>query len=206
MRARRARAPWPSCPPRPRPPAAPARRAQVFFFLPPAAARSAPPPLRPQVGYVATPSGLRARSTVWAEHLNDECTRRFYKNWHRSKENKTKARKAFTKYVKEMYGKEAGAKKGGAGASAKIADELKKIAETCSVVRVIAHTQISKINLRQKKVRGGERGGAGRGRAAGRKSARPAAAVLPPPPPPPPSHHTPASPRLASLPPSCRRT
>lgn len=33
------------------------------------------------VGYVKTPRGLRTLNTVWAEHLSDECKRRFYKNW-----------------------------------------------------------------------------------------------------------------------------
>lgn len=33
------------------------------------------------VGYVATPTGLRTLTTVWAEHLSDEVRRRFYKNW-----------------------------------------------------------------------------------------------------------------------------
>merc|ERR1719172_49467 len=46
------------------------------------------------VGYVETPRGLRALTTVWAGHLSDECKRRFYKNWYKSKH------KAFTKYQK----------------------------------------------------------------------------------------------------------
>lgn len=33
------------------------------------------------VGYLATPRGLRPFKTVWAEHLAEECKRRFYKNW-----------------------------------------------------------------------------------------------------------------------------
>ena len=37
------------------------------------------------VGYVATPTGLRTLTTVWAGHLNDEIRRRFYKNWYKSK-------------------------------------------------------------------------------------------------------------------------
>jgi large subunit ribosomal protein L3e len=37
------------------------------------------------VGYIQTPHGLRAVNTVWAEHLNDEIKRRFYKNWFKSK-------------------------------------------------------------------------------------------------------------------------
>ena len=47
------------------------------------------------VGYVKTPQGLRALNTVWAEHLNDEIRRRFYKNWFKSK------KKAFTRYAKK---------------------------------------------------------------------------------------------------------
>merc|ERR550532_2440909 len=43
------------------------------------------------VGYIETPRGLRALKTVWAEHINVECKRRFYKNWSKSK------KKAFTK-------------------------------------------------------------------------------------------------------------
>ena len=33
------------------------------------------------VGYIQTPHGLRALVTVWAEHLSEDCRRRFYKNW-----------------------------------------------------------------------------------------------------------------------------
>merc|ERR1712146_469050 len=47
------------------------------------------------VGYVETAQGLRALTTVWAEHLNDEVKRRFYKNWYKSK------KKAFSRYVKK---------------------------------------------------------------------------------------------------------
>ena len=34
------------------------------------------------VGYIETPRGLRVLKTVWAEHLSEECKRRFYKNWY----------------------------------------------------------------------------------------------------------------------------
>merc|ERR1712203_321238 len=44
------------------------------------------------VGYIETPRGLRALKTVWAEHIGEECKRRFYKNWSQSK------KKAFKKY------------------------------------------------------------------------------------------------------------
>jgi large subunit ribosomal protein L3e len=33
------------------------------------------------VGYADTPKGLRTFKTIWAEHLSEECRRRFYKNW-----------------------------------------------------------------------------------------------------------------------------
>ena len=45
------------------------------------------------VGYVQTPRGLRALATVWAQHLDDEVKRRFYKNWARAKKT------AFSKYA-----------------------------------------------------------------------------------------------------------
>lgn len=32
------------------------------------------------VGYVMTPRGLRSFKTIFAEHVSDECKRRFYKN------------------------------------------------------------------------------------------------------------------------------
>jgi large subunit ribosomal protein L3e len=86
------------------------------------------------VGYVETPRGLRALTTVWAEHLSDEVRRRFYKNWYTSK------KKAFTRYAKKLTeGKKS------------IADEIARIKKHCHVVRVIAHTQVSKLKLRQKK-------------------------------------------------------
>merc|ERR1712160_175859 len=36
------------------------------------------------VGYKETNYGLKPAVTVWAEHLNDEVKRRFYKNWYKS--------------------------------------------------------------------------------------------------------------------------
>jgi large subunit ribosomal protein L3e len=95
------------------------------------------------VGYVETPRGLRALTTVWAEHLDDSVRRRFYKNWYRSNN------KAFTKYVSKYYGKTAEGKK--ASVSKDINEELNRIKAHCQVVRLIAHTQIRKLNLRQKK-------------------------------------------------------
>jgi len=85
------------------------------------------------VGYVETPNGLRSLTTVWANHLSDDVKRRFYKNWYRSK------RKAFTKYAKKAAEK-----------PQEIEAELERIKQYCQVVRVIAHTQIRKVKLRQK--------------------------------------------------------
>ena len=86
------------------------------------------------VGYVETPRGLRSLTTVWAEHLSDECKRRFYKNWYNSK------KKAFTRYAKKY-----------AEGAKDIMRELERIKKYCAVVRVLAHTQISKVGLGQKK-------------------------------------------------------
>jgi large subunit ribosomal protein L3e len=86
------------------------------------------------VGYVETPQGLRALTTVWAEHLNDEAKRRFYKNWYKSK------KKAFTRYVKKY-----------ADGQKEIDAELARIKQYCQVVRVITHTQVRKIKVGQKK-------------------------------------------------------
>jgi ribosomal protein L3 len=87
------------------------------------------------VGYIDTPSGMRTLTTVWAQHLSNECLRRFYKNWYRSK------KKAFTKYQKAF-----------AANKARVFDrEVARLKKYCTVVRVIAHTQVRKLNQRQKK-------------------------------------------------------
>jgi large subunit ribosomal protein L3e len=87
------------------------------------------------VGYIKTPRGLRSLNTVWAGHLNEEIRRRFYKNWYRSK------KKAFTKYAAKFADED--------GKSAK--EELERMKKHCAVIRVICHTQIKKVKLRQKK-------------------------------------------------------
>jgi len=87
------------------------------------------------VGYIETPRGLRTFKTVWAEHLSEECRRRFYKNWYKSK------KKAFTRASKKWQ--EDGAKE--------IEQDLAKIKKYCKVVRVIVHTQMKLLKKRQKK-------------------------------------------------------
>jgi len=85
-------------------------------------------------GYVKTHRGLRSLNTVWAEHLSDEVKRRFYKNWYKAK------KKAFTKYAKKYTdGKK------------EIEAELEALKKHCCVIRVLAHTQIRKLHLGQKK-------------------------------------------------------
>merc|ERR1719487_1084018 len=58
----------------------------------------------------------------------------FYKNWYRAK------KKAFTKYAKKYAEK-----------PQEIEVELNRIKQYCQLVRVIAHTQVRKVYLRQKK-------------------------------------------------------
>merc|ERR1712137_304093 len=88
------------------------------------------------VGYVATPKGLRALRTVWAEHIGEDCRRRFYKNWYKSK------KKAFTKASKK-WSDDLGKKV--------IEKDLKAMKRYCKTVRVIAHTQMKLLHQRQKK-------------------------------------------------------
>jgi len=88
------------------------------------------------VGYVKTPRGLRPLTTVWAEHLSDTIKRRFYKHFAVSK------KKAFTKYAKNLT-TDVGKKH--------MEEKLRRIVKYCQVIRVLAHTQMNKLNLRQKK-------------------------------------------------------
>jgi len=88
------------------------------------------------VGYIETPRGPRSLKTVFAEHLTEDCRRRFYKNWYKSK------KKAFTKYAKK-WADEDGKKS--------IEEDLNKIKKYCATVRVIAHTQVKILAHRNKK-------------------------------------------------------
>merc|ERR1712033_140443 len=88
------------------------------------------------VGYIETPRGLRALKTVWAEHIGEECKRRFYKNWSQSK--KKAFTKSCTKWADDLGKKE-------------IDKDLKQIKKYCSVVRIIVHTQMKILRRRQKK-------------------------------------------------------
>merc|ERR1712045_685179 len=88
------------------------------------------------VGYIETPRGLRAFKTVWAEHIGEECKRRFYKNWSQSK--KKAFTKSCTKWADDLGKKE-------------IEKDLNQIKKYCSTVRVIVHTQMKLLRRRQKK-------------------------------------------------------
>jgi len=87
------------------------------------------------VGYVETPRGLRTLNTVWAGHLDDSLKRRFYKNWYRSKQ------KAFDRYAARVNDEN----------NRDVETELARMKKFATVVRVLAHTQIKKVHLRQKK-------------------------------------------------------
>uniref|UniRef100_A0A2P2HW42 60S ribosomal protein L3-like n=1 Tax=Hirondellea gigas TaxID=1518452 RepID=A0A2P2HW42_9CRUS len=88
------------------------------------------------VGYIETPHGMRCLKTIWAEHLGEECRRRMYQNWNKSK------KRAFvhaTKKWQDRLGK------------LTIRRDLTKIRRYCSVVRILAHTQQKILHKRQKK-------------------------------------------------------
>jgi large subunit ribosomal protein L3e len=85
------------------------------------------------VGYIETPRGLRALTTVWAQHLSTEFRRRLYKNWMNSK------KKAFSKYAEKWKDEKS------------IQTQLNRMKKYCQVIRVLAHTQMHLLNLRQKK-------------------------------------------------------
>eukprot|EP01024_Parvocaulis_polyphysoides_P040596 TRINITY_DN369_c0_g2_i1.p1 TRINITY_DN369_c0_g2~~TRINITY_DN369_c0_g2_i1.p1 ORF type:complete len:387 (-),score=59.65 TRINITY_DN369_c0_g2_i1:228-1388(-) len=86
------------------------------------------------VGYGKTVHGLRVLKNVWAQHLSEDCKRRFYKNWYKCK------KKAFTKYAKRW-----------ADGAESIKSDIEFIKKHCSIIRVIAHTQPRKVSFGQKK-------------------------------------------------------
>ena len=90
------------------------------------------------VGYVETPRGLRALTSVWSGHLSDECKRRFYKNWSKSK------KKAFTKYHKRY-------KDAVDGQKVPMEAEIDRAKKYCQVIRALVHTQPTKAKIGLKK-------------------------------------------------------
>ncbi|KAF3846420.1 hypothetical protein F7725_003498 [Dissostichus mawsoni] len=84
------------------------------------------------VGYIQTVRGLRSFKTIFAEHLGDECKRRFYKNWFKSK------KKAFSKYSKKWQD-ESGKKQ--------LDKDFAHLKKYCSTIRVLVHTQDEMIDV-----------------------------------------------------------
>ena len=89
------------------------------------------------VGYIDTPRGLRAFSTVWAQNLPTGVIRRFYKNYHVAKKH------AFQNYAKK-YSEPENSKK-------HVNRDIQRIRKYCSVVRVLCATQLDKLKMRRKK-------------------------------------------------------
>jgi len=87
------------------------------------------------VGYVQTPRGLRTLTTVWAQHLSESVKRVFYKNWFRSK------KKAFDRYASRVADE----------SNKDMTQELDRMKNFCQVIRLICHTDMKKLKLRQKK-------------------------------------------------------
>ncbi|XP_029293912.1 60S ribosomal protein L3-like [Cottoperca gobio] len=88
------------------------------------------------VGYVKTVRGLRSLKTIFAEHLSDECKRRFYRNWYKSK------KKAFSKYSKKWQD-ETGKKQ--------LDKDFAQLKKYCSIIRVLVHSQMRLLPIAQKK-------------------------------------------------------
>jgi len=88
------------------------------------------------VGYIETPRGPRPFKTIFAEHLSEDCKRRFYKNWHKSK------KRAFSKYAKKWQDEDG---------KKSIDQDLQKMKKYCSTIRIIAHTQMKIMKHRNKK-------------------------------------------------------
>jgi len=88
------------------------------------------------VGYIDTPRGPRMFKSVWAEHLSEDCKRRFYKNWGKSK------KKAFSKNAKKWQDEDG---------KKSIEADFAKMKKYCTVIRVLAHTQMKLMKHREKK-------------------------------------------------------
>ncbi|XP_070836495.1 large ribosomal subunit protein uL3 isoform X1 [Chaetodon trifascialis] len=87
------------------------------------------------VGYMKTPRGLRFFKAICAEHVSDDCKRRFCRNRYKSK------KKAFTKYCKKWQDEEG---------KKQLEKDFAAMKKYCQVIRVIAHTQKFLLPLRQK--------------------------------------------------------
>merc|ERR1712168_447071 len=76
------------------------------------------------IGYIETPRGFRTLKTIFAEHISEECKRRFSK--------------ACRKWQDEDGQKQ-------------IEKDFQQMKKYCKVIRIIAHTQMKLLPLRSKK-------------------------------------------------------
>jgi len=86
------------------------------------------------IGYMQTPTGIKAHSTVWASHIAESCKRRFYKD------KKTTFKTAFTKHETNATQH-----------PEELKQKLEKMVKECCTIRVIAHTQPQLTSLESKK-------------------------------------------------------
>ncbi|KAL7715027.1 60S ribosomal protein L3 [Entamoeba marina] len=88
------------------------------------------------VGYRKTSTGMRAISSLFAEHVADEFKRRYYKRWFKS------SKKAFSVHTEQFNDVKRQA----------LRKRTIRILETkCDVIRLICHTQMKLVPLKQKK-------------------------------------------------------
>lgn len=87
------------------------------------------------IGYVENANGYQQLGTVWATHFSEEFKRRLYKKWVESSK-----KKAFTKYLDVIKND-----------PEKNVKKLNEFRQRADMVRVIAHTQVKKTGVGQKK-------------------------------------------------------
>eukprot|EP01061_Rhynchopus_euleeides_P004386 TRINITY_DN13636_c1_g1_i4.p1 TRINITY_DN13636_c1_g1~~TRINITY_DN13636_c1_g1_i4.p1 ORF type:complete len:397 (+),score=135.68 TRINITY_DN13636_c1_g1_i4:54-1244(+) len=86
------------------------------------------------VGYKPSARGMRAVTTVWAQKLSEPLLRRYYKTWYAAK------KKAFTKHTATFEAKKDDREL-----------QLQRLAKNATVIRVLVHTQPSKLKIGQRK-------------------------------------------------------
>ena len=85
------------------------------------------------IGYKETTQGIKPITTAWASFVSAEVKRNYYKNWYQST-----AKKAFSSLEQKTK-------------DGKMAEKIELIKKEATVVRVIAHTNMNKLSLGQKK-------------------------------------------------------
>jgi len=88
------------------------------------------------VGYIPTTHGTRVLKTIWAEHIGEECRRRFSQNWHRSK------KRPFVHAAKKWQDRLG---------KLSIRKDIALMKRHCTVIRVLVHTQQKLLRKHQKK-------------------------------------------------------